>query len=297
MALKNSSRRAFLGGIGALSACGLLDGRSLESSDDSFQPPVASFEYVGRRVSIDVFQTHYGVRTKTQSVVSNNASFLTLDASQTMLFAVNEIDELDGLPTGSVESFEVQPRTGHLRLISRRSLSLSATMPRHLAIAPDRKHMVVAVYGGGAYNVLPIHPNGELGSVTQIVKEIGCGLHPEQQAAAHPHSVLFHPVGTFLFGTDLGQDRINVFRFESGRMTRLQQMSVPPGSGPAQLALNPEGSMLFVLHELRPMLSCYRFDIEEGQIRHLTTRDVRENDFTVQLLRRSSLVDGAGFSA
>ena len=107
-------------------------------------------------------------------------------------------------------------------------------MPRHLAIAPDGQHMVVAAYGGGAYNVLPIKPDGTIGPVTQIIKEIG------RQRTAHPHSLLFHPSGQFLITTDFGADRINVFQFTAGRLTRLQQIQTPPGSGPAELTINPK---------------------------------------------------------
>ncbi len=265
---KHPSRRAFLGGIAAVSALwSPLHAGSRESLDHSL-------EYVALPDFIDVFRTDDGGRRKTQSVASRRPSFLALDQSQTLLFAVNEIDEFEGLPTGSVESYEVEPGTGYLTLISRRPLSLSATMPRHLAIAPDRQYLVVAAYGGGAYNVLPIHRNGELGLVTQIVKEIGCGPHPEKQAAAHPHSVRFHPTGKFLLGTDLGSDRINVFSFEDGHMSRVHGIPVPAGSGPAQITMNPIGSLVFVLHELSPLLSCYQFDAQTGSISYLTSRNV-----------------------
>ena len=60
----------------------------------------------------------------------DHVATLTLDITGRYLFAVNEIDEFQGLPTGSVESYRIEPSAGHLGLISRVPLSLSATMPR-----------------------------------------------------------------------------------------------------------------------------------------------------------------------
>jgi 6-phosphogluconolactonase (cycloisomerase 2 family) len=200
-----------------------------------------------------------------QSLGALSVLGLAPGANKAFFFAVNEISEYQGLPAGSVESWAIHPPTGRRILISRQSLSLSATMPKSLALSPDRRHIVVAVYGGGCYNVLPVNTNGEIGPVTQVFKEIGSGPHPKQ-ATAHPYSVLFHPSGQFLITTDLGADRISVFRFHEGRMTRVHQLKAPAGSGPAQLEMNPTGSQFVVHHHFTPLRSVHPFDQRTGQL-------------------------------
>jgi 6-phosphogluconolactonase (cycloisomerase 2 family) len=133
-------------------------------------------------------------------------------------------------------------------------------MPRELAISPDGRFLVVAVYGGGLYNVLPVGSNGEIGGVTQVIKEIGCSIKGDRQLSAHPHSVVFHPSGKFLFGTDEGADRINVFRIDDGQMTCVQRVSAVPGSGPAGLAMESSGLHVLVEHEFSTSIARYRFD-------------------------------------
>ena len=246
------SRRAFLGCAGAISGAALLPMRA----DDSNR----LVEYVATADSIDVYRKNAGKVRKLQSIASQHPSSLALDSSGRYLFAVNEIDDFQGLPTGSVESYRVEPANGHLALISRIPLSLSATMPRQLALAPDRRFLVVAVYGGGLYNVLSISSNGEIGNVTQVIKEIGCSVRPHHQSTAHPHSVAFHPSGQFLFSSDQGADRISVFRIDGGQMTCVQRLAAVPGSGPAGLAIESSGSHLVVKHEFNPAISRYRFD-------------------------------------
>jgi 6-phosphogluconolactonase (cycloisomerase 2 family) len=200
-----------------------------------------------------------------QSLGALSVLGLAPGANKAFFFAVNEISEYQGLPAGSVESWAIHPVTGLRTLISRQSLSLSATMPKSLALSPDRRHIVVAVYGGGCYNVLPVSTSGQIGPVTQVFKEIGSGPH-RKQSNAHPHSLLFHPSGQFLITTDLGADRISVFRFQEGRMTRVHQVKAPAGSGPAQLEMNPAGSKFLVHHHFTPLRRIYQFNQKTGQL-------------------------------
>jgi 6-phosphogluconolactonase (cycloisomerase 2 family) len=181
-------------------------------------------------------------------------------------FSVSDVNECRGIPAGSVESWAVDAAGDPLKLISRQSLSLSATQPTHLALSPDGRFIVVPAFGGGIYNVLPVREDGVIGSVTQSVKEIGMSVHPQQQLSSHPHSVAFHPSGKFVIGTDFGSDRINVFEFQDGCLRCLQRMSTPPGSGPAELTISGSGSEVRVKHRLTRGSSSYRFDSEEARL-------------------------------
>jgi 6-phosphogluconolactonase len=221
----------------------------------------AKFEYAGATDRIEVYRRQGAHRAKIQTVISANPSFLALDKVRQRLFAVNEIDEFGGLPRGSVESYAVAPDTGLLTLISRQPLSLSATKPKGLAISPDGRFMLVAVFGGGAYNLLPLDANGKIGRVTQVLKEIGCGPDRSMQATAHPHSVVFHPSGKFVAATDFGCDRINVFSIKAGRMTKIQEIAAPAGSGPAEVYLDDRGLEALVQHRLGSFPAWYKLEV------------------------------------
>jgi 6-phosphogluconolactonase len=248
------SRRALLLGAAALRASCVL------RANDSAK----SFEYVGTPHAIEVYRRVPGQKRIVQTVVSENPCALTLDSTGRYLLAVNDIDEFEHLPSGSVESYRVETSSGRLSLVSRTALSLSATKPRHLAISPDRRMIVVAAYGGGVYNVLPISANGEVTKVTQVIKEIGCSVNGHWQSSSHPHSVAFHPSGKFLFGTDSGADRINVFTIDNGHLTCVHRFPAVPGTGPAALLLDPSGTELSVEHEFCSAIHHYRFDAGSG---------------------------------
>jgi 6-phosphogluconolactonase len=199
-----------------------------------------------------------GAWTPVQTVTSANPSFLAVHPSQRFLYAINEIDSYQGLPTGTAEAYAIDARDGRLTLLNRQPLSLSGVVPAHLAVSPDGRALAVALYGGGAYNVLPIEPDGKLGKVSGIEKETGSGPDAERQESPHPHMMLFDASGRYLLGTDLGTDRINVFTLAEGKLALHGRTSVSPGSGPRHLALHLSQRFVYLVSELDATVACAR---------------------------------------
>lgn len=268
-----SSRRLFLQSLASLSAAAVLPADGSAHSRGPAGPAVA---YVGGREHLQAFRMGHTRWHLAQSLPTRRAAFLAVHPNRRFLFAVNDVDQHSDLPAGAVESYSIDPASGQLTLLNRRTLSLSATRPRHLAITPEGGHLIVAAYGGGAYNVLPVSRSGELGAVSQILKQMGCGPHPVKQTTAHPHSLAVHPAGKFIFATDLGSDRMNVFTSAAGQLTRISQLQFPPGYGPSRLVIHPAGSLLFVQSELHGLLSCYRFEAAPCQLRPLASRTLSQ---------------------
>ena len=197
-------------------------------------------------------------------VASAAPSSLALDASERFLYAVNEVDEYEGLPSGTVEAYAIDAADGSLKLVNRQRLSLSATAPRHAAVSPDGRALVVAVHGGGAYNVLPLGKDGSVGAVSGILKETGSGPHDEQ-GSAHPQMVVFDRAGRVV-SVDLGSDRLSVLKLDTARLTVAGKCAAQAGSGPRQIAIHPDGRLLFVANELDASVACYGYDADEGRI-------------------------------
>jgi 6-phosphogluconolactonase (cycloisomerase 2 family) len=234
------------------------------------------FAYVGHtgRSSVAANRSEHGIEVfavegerwnRTGAVASDHPSFLTLHPSERFLYAINEVDRYENLPSGSVEAYAVDPENGRLALLNRQPLSLSATSPRHMAVSPDGRALVVAVHGGGAYNVLPIDADGRLGRVRGILKETGSGPDEEHQQAAHPQMVIFDRMGRLL-SVDMGSDRLSVFTMNGCRLSVEARSEARAGSGPRHIALHPNGSLLFVANELDLSVSCYGYDEKNGRI-------------------------------
>jgi 6-phosphogluconolactonase len=206
-----------------------------------------------------------GGRWRSSGVVASAApSSLALDASERFLYAVNEVNEYEGLPTGTVEAYAIDAADGSLKLVNRQKLSLSATEPRHVAISPDGRTLVVAVHGGGAYNVLPLRKDGGVGAVSGILKETGSGPHDEQRSS-HPQMVVFDRAGRVV-SADLGSDRLSVLNLDSARLSIAGRYAAQAGDGPRQVTFHPNGRLLFVANELDASVACYGYDADEGRI-------------------------------
>lgn len=214
---------------------------------------------------IDVFAIVSGRWRPTGAVVSDHPSFLTLHPSERFLYAINEVDRYENLPSGSVEAYAVDAENGSLTLLNRQPLSLSATAPRHMAVSPDGRVLVVAVHGGGAYNVLPIGEDGRLRRVSGILKETGSGPDEEHQHTAHPQMVVFDRMGRLL-GADMGTDGLNVFTLDDCRLSVAARISARAGSGPRHIELHPSGNLVFVANGLEASVSSYGYDEKNGRI-------------------------------
>ncbi|RSZ45766.1 MULTISPECIES: lactonase family protein [unclassified Variovorax] len=215
---------------------------------------------------IYVLAVQDGSWTPVQTVASANPSFLAVHPSQRFLYAINEIDTYEGLPTGTAEAYAIDERSGRLTLVNRQPLSLSGVIPAHLAVSPDGRALVVALYGGGAYNVLPIEADGKLGKVSGIEKETGSGPDAERQESPHPHMVQFDASGRRVLATDLGSDRVNVFTLADGKLAPVGRTAAQAGSGPRHLALHPSQRHLYVVGELDASVTCYGYDAASGAV-------------------------------
>jgi 6-phosphogluconolactonase len=257
------SRRAFLQGMGAATAIGAWNRFAVSQKIDR---TFSGFAYVSSIVTskVHLFEVRENHWTLRQTIQSNAPSSLAIHPSRQFLYVANEIDEYHGLPRGTVESYKIHANSGQLNLLHRQPLSLSGTRPRHLAITPDGRFLLVAVYGGGAYNILPVSRDGEIGRAVGILKEVGSGLHPEHQKSAHPHTIILDETGKYVVSSDQGCDRLNVFILEDGKLIRTHSAEAAGGMGPGHMVMR--GPSLFISNAADGSIFSYRLDKSSGRL-------------------------------
>jgi 6-phosphogluconolactonase len=256
-------RRRFLQMAASASLAGAVASRFgwAPSPGTVTRPP--RFAYIGGEYGIDGYSVGEDGRfMKQQTIASANPVAMAINDGN--LYVANGVSEYGNLPRGSVEAYAVEAATGQLELKNRAPLSLSGVLPWDLAVAPDGRSVVVALHGGGAYNVLSVHEDGRLGRVSGILKETGSGPHA-LQAWAHPAAVTFDRVGRVLTA-DLGSDKLSVLSLNNGELTVAGRREVAAGSGPSSLVLEPNGKRLHVAHALNGSLSSFGYDAALGRI-------------------------------
>jgi len=178
-----------------------------------------------------------------------------------LVYVANAIRSHAAEPRGTIEAFLIDWKRGKLELLARQPLSLSATEPTSIDVSPDGAHLIVAAFGGGAYNMLPLDAAGLPGAPEAILKQVG--RVSAQPSRAHPAAVLFHPHLPWAVAADFGADRLDLLSLEQrrpeGACAQVANRTLcRSGSGPSGLAIDSEGTMIVVRHRLQPTLSSYR---------------------------------------
>jgi 6-phosphogluconolactonase (cycloisomerase 2 family) len=223
-----------------------------------------SFAYVAAKDGADEGVHAYVAEARgwrrLQTVKSARPVSLALSADRKTLYAVNEVDSHKGLPSGTVEAYAIET-DGTLRLLNRSGLALSAIHPKHAAITPDGHHLVVAVRGGGAYNVLPIAKDGSLDRVSAILKEVGSD-RTGRGRKAEPHMVAFDKEGRIVT-VDGGTDRLSVLSLGEDGLAAHERLELEAGCSPNQVAMHPAGGAAYVIHD--EAITCHSYDSSTGR--------------------------------
>ena len=204
------TRRAFVQSLGSLCAIGGLSpftSRS-PSSENSLNLSTLRFAFIAS--AQDVIHTFTILRDGswhlTQQMSSPAPASLALSPDQRFLYVANALESFQHRPTGSVESYAIDPYTGHLSIVNRQALTLSSTRPRHIAVSPNGRLLAVAAEGGAAYNLLPILHDGSIGTVTASLKPLVGTYLPTTPRASLSSAILFERNNAFL-ATDMGRGR------------------------------------------------------------------------------------------
>jgi 6-phosphogluconolactonase len=216
------------------------------------------------------------------AAASSNPSFLALDRTRRLLFAVNEVDRFEGQATGAVSAFTIDRSRGTLALINRRPSM--GTSPCHLALDRTRRHLLVANYGSGSVAVLPIAADGRLGAATDVVRHAGRSVNPERQQGPHAHCVTIDRANRFVFVCDLGLDQVLVYRFDERRGTLTPHdppfAQVAPGAGPRHMVFRPDERFAYVINELHSTVTAFRYETAAGALHDVQTISTLPPHFT-----------------
>ena len=285
-----SSRRMFLKGAAAL---------AVASSVPSIARAVAArsgtkkFAYVGTNTGAVgsgsngegiyrfEMETNNGELSHSKLVAKTpSPSWIAIHPSRKYLYAVNEVANYKG-SNGSVSAFAIDQASGDLSPLN--TVSSEGAGPAHMSIYASGKFAFVANYGGGSIAVLPILDDGRLGAAVDVHRDNGS--LGEQQAthaspgsfaisghdAPHVHMILADPQNKFVMATDLGQDRIYVYRFnpETGKLSPSSNapfVSLPSGDGPRHFVFHPKGQWLYAIQEESSTIVCFHYDSATGSL-------------------------------
>ena len=204
---------------------------------------------------------------------ASNPSFLAIHPSRDLLYAVNEVNTSEGKPGGSVAAFAIDRGTGKLTLLGQQTSGGAG--PAHVSVDRNGQNVLVANYGGGSVEVLPIGTNGGLRAPSSFIQHTGSSVNPDRQKGPHAHSIDVDPANRFAYVSDLGLDKILIYRFDParGRLAANTPPSAPvkPGAGPRHFAIHPKGRLAYVINEIDCTITGFIVDPTSGSLSPIDT--------------------------
>jgi 6-phosphogluconolactonase len=204
-----------------------------------------------------------------------NPSFLTVHPNHRFLYSVSEDPLSLGPPldhASYVSAFAIDAATGKLRLLN--TIPTGGTSTCHLSMDKTGKFVMLANFGSGSISVVRVNDDGSLGQQTAFVQHLGHGSPDVPvQSGPHPHTILVSPDNRYVIVSDLGVDKVFIYRFDAntGMLSPLDPpfAAVEPGRGPRRFLFDPAGSFGYQLNEMGSTLITFAWDPAQGSLTRL----------------------------
>ena len=225
-----------------------------------------------------------------------NPSFLAIHSSGKFLYAVSETDQKEGNLTGGVAAFAIDPSSGGLVKIN--EVTSGGAAPCHIALDRTERMLMAANYNGGSVAAFPVMEDGSLGERSFFHQHTGSGTNTSRQDIPHAHSANPSPDNRFALVTDLGLDKVFVYRLnpEKGGM----ELNIPAyavvadGSGPRHLAFHPSRSVVYVINEMASTVTVFNYQPDAGTLSEIQTISTLPADFEGRSSTAEVVVDPSG---
>ncbi|WP_295483632.1 lactonase family protein [uncultured Pseudomonas sp.] len=201
-----------------------------------------------------------------QVIEADSPSWLVLSEDHKQLFTVNETR------AGHVSSYAVGS-DGELEPLGQ--VPSHGDEPTHASLSQDERYLFVANYAvapdpGGSLVVIAVDRDGKLGKVQQQLRHAPSQVNAERQRGGHVHSVVRSPDGSHLYASDLGADKVFIYRYDGASsdqpLTPATPASVtlPPGSGPRHLLFDAKGRHAYLTLEMSAEV--VMFDVRQVEL-------------------------------
>src|SRR5882672_9782102 len=121
----------------------------------------------GNGRGIHLFQVNRATGAMTPAGIhemGTSPSCLALNTSGSRLYSANETDRVGEHKHGTVSAFAINQADGKLELLN--TVRSGGAGPTYVSVHPSGRFLLVANYFGGSVAVLPILPDGGLGTTT-----------------------------------------------------------------------------------------------------------------------------------
>lgn len=201
-----------------------------------------------------------------------NPSFLVVNQEGSRLYAISESAQ------GAVAAYAIQPENGKLSELGKKEME--GADPCYLTIS-STGYVLIAHYSSGHLNSFALDSHGALAEMVSQIQHVGSsGVISDRQEAAHAHSIVLNHEGTYAYVSDLGQDKIVIYRVEDGKLQASGHVDLPPGAGPRHFVIRESGNTAYGINELNNSITTYNYNPIDGKLEIVQHISTLPEDFT-----------------
>jgi 6-phosphogluconolactonase len=205
-----------------------------------------------------------------------NPSFLAAAPDDQFLYAVNELQQYHGVTnSGGVSAFSINHKTGKLTELNQ--VASHGADPCFISFDKTGKYVLVANYTGGTVAAFPLASDGKIEQASSVQEDEGpLGPNKQRQEHSHAHWIEVSAHNRFAYVSDLGLDRVLIYKFDAdkGTLSRAEpsegasssefySATLAPGTGPRHVAFSADGKFMYVLGEVDSTVTLFANDGNE----------------------------------
>jgi 6-phosphogluconolactonase len=258
---------------------------SLPQNSDSFYLVYVG-TYTTKQTSKGIYAYNFNATTGQLSSIglaaeSTDPSFVAVHPNGKFLYAVNEVGDFNGMKSGAVSAFAIDPKSGALKLLNQ--VSTHGAGPCFVSLDKTGRFVLVANYDGGSVATFAIQDDGSLSLLKGFVQHSGSGLDKERQEGPHAHWIGVSPDNRFALAADLGLDDVLVYKLDDVRGGLTPNTpplaEVKPGSGPRHLVFHPTGKFAYLVSEMSSTVTAFAYSAQKGSLSALQTLPMLPKDY------------------
>lgn len=189
----------------------------------------------------------------------DNPSYLCVAKNGRFIYSVNEIGDDR---KGSVTAFSFEPKVGTITQLNKQ---VSGAGPCYISVDKDQKHIFTANYAGGSLYVFPVNKDGSLNPASQVIQDQGHGVDKARQDKPHVHTAMLSPDEKHLFYTDLGTDKLNIYKYKASQTQPLTPttpafVNIASGDGPRHIDFSPNRKFMYLITEMGGSVIAYDYN-------------------------------------
>ncbi len=200
-----------------------------------------------------------------------NPTFLAVHPNHRFLYAINEVG--GGAKAGTVTAFAIDAASGKLTQLNQQTSGGAG--PCHLVVDSKGTSVLLANYGGGSVQSLPIQSDGKLGEPASFIQHKGSSANKQRQEGPHGHCIVLDAADRFAYACDLGLDQVLIYKFDPAKSTLTASeppfATVTPGAGPRHLAFHPKRPFAYVINEMHCTMTAFAHDARTGALKEIQT--------------------------